>query len=178
MDKLEKIKIVLDKGYYINNIGEVFSRTGKKRKLRLSGSKQGTEYYSFNVKINKISYPIRTYYLQAYKKFRKRAFVDGIQIRHLDSNSLNNSYENIGIGTVSDNMMDRSLNLRQKVSNIAWKAGNPRKITEREIIYELLYKEVPYKEIRRKYDVALGTLSYMKNKSKEYQKFIENKPVC
>lgn len=51
-----------------------------------------------------------------YLKFGDKIFEKGKQIRHLDSNSLNNKWENILLGTQSENEMDKPLHVRINTS--------------------------------------------------------------
>jgi hypothetical protein len=52
--------------------------------------------------------------LQAYQKFGDALFEPRILCRHLDGNSLNNSWDNIAIGTFSDNAMDQPPEVRHR----------------------------------------------------------------
>lgn len=44
--------------------------------------------------------------LQAFQKYGENLFDSGMEVRHLDGNKENNSYDNIVIGTHSENMRD------------------------------------------------------------------------
>jgi len=44
--------------------------------------------------------------LQAYQKYGNKIYEDGMCVRHLDGNPLNNTWDNIEIGTHQENMMD------------------------------------------------------------------------
>ena len=63
-------------------------------------------YVSFSVYIEGIQHKTQVHRLQAYQKFGDLVFGEGVCVRHLDGNKLNNSWDNIEIGTQSDNMMD------------------------------------------------------------------------
>jgi hypothetical protein len=65
-------------------------------------------YLFFSVRFNNIKHPknIPVHRLQAYQKFGDTIFDKNVVVRHLDGNPQNNSYENIGIGTQSENMYD------------------------------------------------------------------------
>ena len=48
------------------------------------------------------------HHLQACQKFGDKIYEEGMVVRHLDGNPLNNTWDNIEIGTDYDNHMDRS----------------------------------------------------------------------
>lgn len=50
--------------------------------------------------------------LQAFQKYGLSMFKEGIVVRHLNSNPVDNSWDNIAIGTHSDNMMDIPQHIR------------------------------------------------------------------
>lgn len=96
-----KILDAVQKGYTVDDFGNVWF-DNKMRRLNLDGM-----YYRFSIRDLKgkpISIPVHK--LQAYQKFGEAIFEPGIVVRHLDGNSMNNSYDNIQIGTQSDNMYD------------------------------------------------------------------------
>jgi hypothetical protein len=57
--------------------------------------------------------------LQSYIKYGKKAVEPKIEARHLNGNSLDNSYDNIGIGTHSENMMDIPKDVRLRIATHA-----------------------------------------------------------
>ena len=61
----------------------------------------------FSVKVGKETCHAYIHKLVAFQKFGFAMFADGVQVRHLDGDSMNNRDENIAIGTASDNMMDK-----------------------------------------------------------------------
>ncbi len=78
------------------------------------------DYLKFNVKHEGCSYPVLLHKLAAYQKYGEAAFEEGIVVRHLDNNSLNNELDNIAIGSQSDNMMDRPVEERKRHALHAW----------------------------------------------------------
>ena len=52
--------------------------------------------------------------LAAYQLYKERIFDPSLQVRHLDSNSLNNRLDNIGIGTAKENQADVPMHRRRK----------------------------------------------------------------
>jgi len=57
---------------------------------------------------------VRMHRLQAYQKFGNKIFENGVVVRHLNGNPMDNSLCNIEIGTQSDNMMDVSNEKRKE----------------------------------------------------------------
>lgn len=124
MEKLsqrkENIIFAYNKGYYVDKNGNVFFN-GKKRKLQTSwGAKKKRPYLSFCIK-NAENKPknIQVHQLQAYQKFGDKMFEDGIVVRHLNDDSLDNSYDNIEIGTISENMFDMPIEKRKELAKHA-----------------------------------------------------------
>lgn len=57
--------------------------------------------------------------MQAYQKFKDKIYEDNIVVRHLNGNSLDNTFNNIGIGSQSENMFDRPREERIKHGRLA-----------------------------------------------------------
>ena len=98
---MDKIKMAHDKGYRVTKNGKFLNPNGieigdvQNNRLRVS------------IRLSKKRIIIHCHRLQAYQKFGDKMFEEGIVVRHLDGNSLNNCWDNIAIGTSSDNSMDR-----------------------------------------------------------------------
>ena len=173
MSKLnENIKECSEKGYEVLENGEV---KGKIKILSLRIDKKGYKSFTFRNK-NGAREVVLVHRLQAYQKYGEKIFEKGIVARHLDGNSLNNSWNNIGIGTPSDNQMDRNESCRKNSATIASRKmqNNIRSYEERCLIYEDLKNGISYSEIMNKHNISSkGTLSFMKNKSEEYKEYIK-----
>lgn len=156
MNKQEEvIRLSKLKGYYVDKNGVLFNK--KDEKITLSKTKKG--YFSFNIRVNG-SKPTRSFVhrLQAYQKFGDEIFNENLVIRHLNGDSTDNTYNNIGIGTPSDNMMDIPKNKR--IVN----ASNP--THNHESIISDRKNGYTYKELMEKYDISSkGTISFIVNKS-------------
>lgn len=68
--------------------------------------------FSFGPKVRRRN--INLHRLQAFQKYGRAMYAPGLVCRHLDGNSQNNHYDNIAIGTQSQNMMDQSPEVRLK----------------------------------------------------------------
>lgn len=151
----ELIKLSALKGYTVNNDGVLFNKKGDQINLGVTKS----NYKTFNLR-QKNGGPRRVFIhkLQAYQKYGEDAFMEGIVVRHLDGNSLNNSFENIAIGTQSDNMMDIPKEKR------ILKASHPKH--DHAAIVQDKINGLTIKEIMAKYSISSkGTVSFIINKS-------------
>ncbi|MFA5366674.1 MAG: HNH endonuclease [Dehalococcoidia bacterium] len=156
----EKILIAIEKGYYCDTNGNVFS---KFKKLSLCGNSKG--YYHFSIRINKNRYPIQVHQFVAYLKFGDKIFDDNIEVRHLNGNSLNNCWDNIDIGSHIQNMGD----IPQKILISAAIAGSKslRRFTDEEVknILSDRIQGLSYSKLCEKYNTSKSTLSYLFNEA-------------
>lgn len=172
-----KIKLIkfFEKGYTIDINGNVFNPKGKKLRLYTHTLKNGYSRKEVAIRHKDVKFQLLVHRLQAYLKFGEIIFEEAVQVRHLDGNSLNNSWDNIEIGTCSENRLDMSDEIRKEISfkAIRQKQNNSRPYEQRCLIYEDLKNGVPYSEIMKKHNVSSkGTLSFMKNKSEEYREYL------
>jgi hypothetical protein len=146
------------RGYYENN-GVIFYK-GRKLKQTLYG-----KYYQFGIRIDNKVIRILIHRFIGYKKFGDMIFDKKLQIRHLDSNSLNNTYENIGIGTAKENANDKSPEVRMRV---ALNASSFSKKHNHEEIIKLHKEGYPYSKIMEKLNIkSKGTISFIIKQSIE-----------
>jgi len=100
---------VIDNKYTVDKDGVVRNPKGK----ILTGS-ISDKYLKISVRTEfTTSYALRIHKLQAYVKYGDKIFEHGTVVRHLNGNSLDNSWDNIVIGSQSENMMDRSKESRR-----------------------------------------------------------------
>lgn len=99
--------------------------------------------------------------LQAYQKFGDELFKEGILVRHLNGDSLDNSWDNIAIGTNQENMMDKPK--RQRIRD----AMTRKRFSNYQISEILTMREhgATYKEIGERFRVSKSTLSYLFNRA-------------
>ena len=141
-----------EKGYRIIN-GELFNPLNSK----LNGWKDKNGYRIFH--ISKNGSPIHFHRLVAYQKFGDEIFKEGIEVRHLDNNNLNNFDDNIAIGTRFDNIMD--ISKKQRSIN----AGNQSRKYPHEKIIEFYNECKSYLQTMEKFGISSkGTLHYILNK--------------
>ena len=155
-----------DRGYRVCN-GKVISPfSNKERALDLIHSAT-FPYYRFSVsyKIDGkwVRRGVPVHKLVAYQKFGKDAFEEGLVVRHLDGNSLNNRGENIDIGTVVDNAQDKLPEVRMNSSIKA--ATKKRKFTDEEMDkIRKFHINSTYKNTMKQFNItSKGTLWYILN---------------
>jgi len=140
------------KGYTISKEGIVISPY--KRKVGTYGK---NKYLYFAIRYNNKIIKVFFHRFQAYSKFGDKIFNKKLCVRHLDGNFLNNSYENIDIGTYSQNSLDIPKNIRiknAKYANMKYSEDLVRNIKEDR------NNGMLYKDILKKYNI--------KNKSSLY----------
>lgn len=149
------------KGYRIDKNGNVY---GTKHNI-LKPYINKKNYKTFGIKQNNQVIHISYHRFQAYMKFGDKIYEEGICVRHLNSNSLDNTWDNIEIGTASDNMLDIPKERRQKITSyISNKRKNAFSKEKIIAIKEAHKNGLSYREIMDKFDVSSkGTISYIIN---------------
>lgn len=166
-----------NKGYRVSKLGEILNPSQKIIKGNFQKLK-GVNYRGLNLRKGSSHITIVVHRLQAYQKFGEKIFEKGIEVRHLNSNSLDNSYDNIGIGTSSDNSLDKPKHVRQNAAITASRSfqNTLRTYEDRCKIYDELIKGTPYSQIKLNHKVEhSSTLSFMKNKSLEFEEYKKTK---
>lgn len=146
---LEAVKL----GYKVRKDGEVIGVKGNVLKHRINGG-----YRFFSIRMDKKARPLKVHMLQAYQKFGEKAFDKKMVTRHGKGGALDNSWDNINIGTHSDNMMDKPPEQRRK------DASNPSH--DHAAIVADRNSGMTYTKIMEKYGISSkGTISFIINKS-------------
>lgn len=106
--------------------------------------------------------------IQAFKKYGKKLYEEGIQVRHLNDIKKDNSWENIAIGTAKDNYQDRGQKFIEKQQKLATQASikyNKELIQQAKQYYE---KTNNLKETAEKFNIPAPSLHYrLKGKKKQ-----------
>ncbi len=151
-------------GYVIDFYGNVFGPKGKILKPYIRGKIVKYKHFTFNCKGK--TYPIRFSRLQAYQKFGDKIFDKKLVARHLNGNSMDDSWDNIELGTYSQNMMDKPLAKRLEHSEKAAKHARKYKSEFLSVLfYDKYNKNMSYKQLKEKYGICLSELSFLFNKS-------------
>lgn len=120
----QALKIALAKGMYVTKEGVLIGSRGKPSNATKPCSNGYLMFsvYDHNGKL----YRGLVHQLQAFLKYGDAIFtekINDIHIRHLNGNPLDNSWENIALGSQSDNCMDIPEDKRIKAASIASKAA-------------------------------------------------------
>jgi hypothetical protein len=177
MKKLSKcaecLLLAYNLGYRCDDEGNVISPKDNNLKLYTNS----TGYFCFSIRLNTdihhraVSRAIPVHRLQAYQIYGDKIFERGIHVRHINSNCLDNSRKNIGIGSASDNMMDKPLEIRVRCAVNA--SSTNRKFTDDEMgEIKTFYNECKsYHKTMEKFKIpSKGSLHYMLNR-----KYVTNK---
>ena len=89
------------RGYFVDNTGQMFTPNNKQVKTK---NRQG--YIKCTVYVNGRNVVLTAHRLVAYQKYSEKLYEDGVMVRHLDGNKLNNTYDNIILGSNRDNCID------------------------------------------------------------------------
>lgn len=118
-------------------------------------------YHFIGIRINKKMYNIRTHRLVGYQKYGEKLFTGNLVLRHVDNNSLNNSADNIVLGTPSENMMDKPESLRY---SIAKHAASFLLKHDYLVIKDYYNNNKSYKKVMEKFNISSkGTLHHILN---------------
>lgn len=112
------IIVAYKKGYRVSECGNSVVYKERERKLQVKNN-FNKPYLRFSISLGEgKSTNIMVHRLMAYQKYKKRAFKEGIVIRHKNDNSLDNSKKNILLGTQSINMKEKFKNAKKKIEEI------------------------------------------------------------
>lgn len=148
--------IAMERGYRVLTDGSILSPHRKSDDGIISGWND-SGYLFFTIRHHKKFIKVSVSRLQALQKFGPDLVYDeSLEVRHLNGNSLDNSESNIGIGTHSDNMMDKHPEVRRRLASEAGKKHDHYKIIE-------AYRGgMSYKRIMAEFGISSkGTVSFI-----------------
>lgn len=155
------IETAYARGYRVTKNGVLVSSSGYKPKLMIGSN--GYLYHTISIRKEKnrsCKFHIHRYV--AYCKYKEVIFDKGLQVRHLNGNLKDNSWDNIRIGTCSENMMDKSPEVRkQSALNAAKKL---RKLTDAEVRDIRFFSNsctYSYQQLAERYKVSKSTIAYI-----------------
>jgi len=150
----KKEVIAFEKGYVVLDDGSVIGAKGKPIKL----GKMPSDYFTFTIRhYNGKTINIAVHRLLAYQKYGDKLFENGIVVRHLDGNHLNNYADNIAIGTQSDNILDIPKEVRcerSKNANENRKKYTKEQISEIKIFYNNGNSGYTLKQTKEKFNIS------------------------
>ena len=151
--------IAKDKGYYVDKIGNVYSKKQKLSPNNTNGK------LSFRIRYKTKLYNIPVHRLLAYIKYGDKLFTPGLEVRHLNNNALDNSWDNIVLGTHKENMLD--IPKIQRINTAINAAKKLRRFSDIEVkqIVKDRGEGMTYKQLCLKYNAIKSTLSYFFNQA-------------
>ena len=160
------IKLAYSKGYRSTKDGNIIGLRGNKLSLRYNSE----GYSNFSIRSVDDRHVITTHRFIAYEKFGDKLFEEGIEVRHLDGDPRNNYWNNIDIGTHSENMRDL---ISEKRLSKAKHASSFITIHKHKEIIDYYNNCRSYKKTIEEFNISSkGTLHYILNKSEASQQFI------
>lgn len=151
-------EILEEKGYTIDKNGVIYNKNGEEVKGGISNG-----YKVVSLKVDGVKRRVKFHRFQAYTKYGKKLFEDGIVVRHLNNNKMDNSWDNIAIGTSQDNSMDNPPEERMEYAIAASKVHNKYKKEFVEKIRKERSSGASYAEIIAKYGIPKSSLSHIIN---------------
>lgn len=159
MNKNQKAIVCADnKGYEVKEDGTVISH----RNNIISQGTNTNGYPYFSIKMDGERVTVQTHQLLAYQKFGKELFEEGIEVRHLNGDKTDNRWENIDIGTHSENMMDQPKHVRARKSKAGEKVGDKEALEIRQRVENNQY--TTYQDLAEEYGLkSKSSISYIVN---------------
>jgi hypothetical protein len=156
----ELLRLAFDKGYHVDDDGVLWSYTGN----AMHPGPGSTGYPRFTLVTPEDGRrSVMVHRLVGLQKFGDLVFRADLVLRHLDGNPLNFKPANIGIGTERENSLDRTPEERlahAKKAAAALRALSPAQARR---LIELRRRGATYRELRDRFHVSLGTVSYLLN---------------
>lgn len=153
MNKIEKI--ASKRGYMVSEEGKLYNPKGKEIGTYYNG------YLGTSIRIKGKQKNFTAHRLQAYQKYGDLLYEDNILVRHLNGDSTDNTWNNIAIGTQSDNMMDIPKQIRIKK---ALHATSFMRKYDKEEVRQFYSSCKSYKETMKQFKItSKGTLHYILN---------------
>lgn len=114
-----RILEAVERGYAIDEDGNLFGPKGPII-YKLSGTQR---YATFSTNWGGV-FGVPVHMFAAYKFFGTACFEKGVNIRHMDRNTLNNSKSNLKLGSSSENQLDKPVEVRSYAAKCA-RASQP-----------------------------------------------------
>lgn len=155
--KNEALLTAVKKGYSISDNGDLLNKKGQ---ILIGSCHRGYKYFSVRHEGKDVT--VSFHRLAAYQKFGNKIFSEGIEVRHLNGDSLDNSSNNIRIGTHSENMMD--VELKDRVIKSLKAASKRRKYDRDEVKRFHRHESGSIAETMHKFGMtSYATLHYILN---------------
>lgn len=121
------------------------------------------EYLSkfFSLRVEGSPTSVAVHRLQAYQKYGEILFEPRVVVRHLNGDPLDNSYDNIAIGTQRQNLLDRDPEERLTHSRKAARVLRKLSEEDRDALLSDRAAGMTYSQLVDKYHIAKSTVSYI-----------------
>ena len=154
-------KILFNKGYRITQSGIILNPKG----IEIKGVINNNGYIAINTRVGIESKQksCGVHRLQAYQKYENEMYKEGIEVRHLNGIKTDNSWDNILIGTHSENMMDIPEHIR--IAKAVYASSFNKKHDKEAIIKWYKENGKSYKKTMHEFNISSkGTLHFILNK--------------
>lgn len=157
------VLLALERGYTVDRDGTARDPSGR----AMGGGVRPGVYQKITLtagmasKADYLRVPVHR--MQAYLKFGEAAFAPAVVVRHLNGNTSDNSWDNIAIGTMHDNMMDQPAEQRLRKARTAARARQV--MTDQQVLEarRLRADGTPLKDLCTRYGVQKSVLSPIVN---------------
>ena len=158
---MKKVVIFYKKGFRITERGNVINPKGEE----LDPVINNRGYIPLSCRYNGDTIKSSAHRLQAFQKYGELLFYKGVETRHKNGIKTDNSFDNILIGTHSQNMMDIPESVRMDRAIHA--SSFIRKYNKKEVIDFHKKNGNSYKKTMKEFDIgSKGTLHYVLKKGK------------
>ncbi len=155
---MDKIIIAFKKGYRCTADGKLLNPKGKE----IGYKHHRDEYLETKIRIDGKNVNIEAHRLQAFQKYGHKLFEKGIEVRHLNAERHDFSWENICIGTHSQNMMDVPEQIR--IASALCATAKVRKY-DKQLVRKFHAESNSYKKTMENFGISSkGTLHFILNK--------------
>lgn len=144
-------------GYRINNDGEITNPKGKVLKGYIWEKQPNLFYDTFNFRGTKV----QVHHLIAFQKYGIEWLFGELLVRHKNDNSLDNSIDNIVLGTKYDNSMDMTPEKRKKSTE---KANIALRLFSDDQIRIIRSSDKTYKQLSEEFNCSAVTIRFIKTK--------------
>ena len=161
-------EIAYERGYRVSDEGVLYGTNGQVLEIKIRSTQS---YRARQVSINGKKKNFTIHRLAAYCFYKEALYEDGITVRHLNGNKLDCRRENIALGTISENHMDKDADVRARCGRNAAKQRvqverrSLRKLTSEQIvtIKGLILLGATCVDISKEFGVSDETIYQIKN---------------
>lgn len=155
---MKREEIFYSKGYRITENGTILNPKG----LEIQGYTDSRGYKRLKLHIGEKYLECDVHRIQAFQKYGELLYQEGIEVRHLNGIRLDNSYENILIGTHQDNMLDIPEAIR--LSKAIYATSFMKKHDKESVKRFYFEHDKSYKKTMEAFNISSkGTLHYLLN---------------